>query len=701
MMLGFLGFMMVVLSVLSYKSHAQSNLEVRINSIRENYKEHTNEKLYLQTDRDFYAVGDTILVRAFLFPEPSPKISDGESRFIYLDLVNDEGKVLNREKIIIDTTTNIFSGYVRLYNNVKHGKYEIQAYTYWMQNRGKESFFTKKIFVSDSPFSGLTIGNENDLDSNLCIEFFPEGGSLIHGKRQKVAFKIDGYNILSENFSGYIEDENGTRITDIEPDIYGFGIFYLIPDCNNKYYAKLKSGDEDLCTFALPETKGGNAIAINIESSVNNPLKYQLLATQDIAIDDKYILIYTDKDIVALIDAKERGALSIDSTVKEGILYFAVIDKNGDMYSCRAWYIENVTELQPQLSLTLCDNRQTELKISIQDLMTSANLAVSIVPLKYLTEESLNHGIHSYVTACSELSFDIPNPQFYLESNNKINDLLIVQKPKFNSLKELEDLLDRYNSNGFTKESDMILEGYVINRRGKKMTNNIVKRSGQLIRNGVVSLRGEDYMTYFVYPDNNGYFKRGEIFWDNETRFFSDYETYAGVRDIYLDLNEPTFLNEFDYSYLAMQNTKPKVDKHSDEWTDSQERRREKHRVYGADMYMISPSVPGGPITSSYNNPELSQHTTSKFDVKASKSYIRAKNRPSMRRLIEFAPQKKRTVGYNKEMTLYWNENVTIDSATPLVVSIPQKDKTQQEYAIIINGITTKGLPIEKTWIIK
>lgn len=691
-----LGILMVMLCCFTIESYAQSNLETRLSSINENNQGHRNEKLFVQTDRDFYSVGDTILVKAFLFPKPSPKIADGDSRFIYVDLVNGNGQVMNREKIIIDSITATFSGYIRLYDNVTSGEYELQAYTYWMQNKGKEGFFTKKIFITDPSTPNMASQTSNNHDSDLTMDFYPEGGSLIHGQKQKVAFKINGYSEL-EKLSGHVEDQNGNIVATIKPDKYGLGVFTFIADCENSYNAKIEKSNGKVISFVLPKALKSNAIALSISSNPDSTIEYQVHHTKDINIDDKYILVYNSNHFLGLINAKERGLFYTDSTITDGILYFAIIDNTGNIHSNRAYFVKS-NKTVPELTMHRADN---SLILTTNQESLNANIAVSIAPLEYVLEETIQNGIYSYLTLKSELDCKIPNPEYYLSNCAKLNDLLITQGGKFKSLDELESKIENFNLSGFTKENDMVLEGYIVNKKGKVMTNNIVKRSGQLIRNGVVSLFGEDYMIYFIYPDNNGYFKRGEIYWDNETRFYSEYETYAGDRDIYLKLNEPKFLNKFDYSYLAKQNTRPKVNKHSDEWTDSQVRTRETHRVYGADMYMSTPGTPGGPLTSSYNNPQQSLHTTSKYAVKASKSYIRVKNRPSMRRLIEYAPQKIRNVSYDKEKTLYWNGNVTIDKKNMLMVSIPENIKGKQGYAVIVNGITPEGTPIHHTWIVE
>ena len=121
-----IGTLMVALFAFLFESNAQqSNIEGRLISMLEKFKQHENERLYVHTDRDLYVIGDTILVKATLFPKPSPKIADGDSRFVYLDLVNSDGKVMNREKIIIDLSSDFQYGggtesqYVRLNQLIK------------------------------------------------------------------------------------------------------------------------------------------------------------------------------------------------------------------------------------------------------------------------------------------------------------------------------------------------------------------------------------------------------------------------------------------------------------------------------------------------------------------------------------------------------------------------------------------------------
>lgn len=132
---------MLLMLLINGNSVAQEALNMRLNAIAERYSDLYNEKVYLQTDKELYRLGDTIQLRAFLFSSPLKDEGSKMSRFIYVDLVDKNGVVKNREKIMYDSLSNSFIGYVRMYDNLSAGKYELQAYTYWMQNKGGGRFF--------------------------------------------------------------------------------------------------------------------------------------------------------------------------------------------------------------------------------------------------------------------------------------------------------------------------------------------------------------------------------------------------------------------------------------------------------------------------------------------------------------------------------------------------------------------------------
>ena len=111
------------------------------------------EKLYLQFDKPYYSVGDTIWFKAWLF-SAADFTASGKSGILYVDISNDSDKVVKQYKLPV--ASGLSWGNIRLdEKEFGPGFYTIRAYTNWMRNFGGDGFFYKSFSVSS--------GNENSL----------------------------------------------------------------------------------------------------------------------------------------------------------------------------------------------------------------------------------------------------------------------------------------------------------------------------------------------------------------------------------------------------------------------------------------------------------------------------------------------------------------------------------------------------------
>ena len=699
----------VILLLCSNTTVAQDVLLDKLYNMYQRYSDQKDEKVYLQTDRDRYVVGDTILVRAFLFPAPSYENRYGESRFVYVDLINQAGEVKNREKILYDSISNSFVGYVRMYDNVVGGEYELQAYTYWMQNKGVESFFRKKIYISEydeeNPAQLVCLPKAAELN----VAFFPEGTNLIPGKLQKVAFMCTGN---FEGINGVIKDNDGLKVADIVPDQYGYGVFSIAVEAEKSYTAYLTDSRGVVKTFPVANVEVSSAYAISIEKMSGNSIAYNISYTPDVNLDGKYMFVYNNLAFLSLSNAQNAGIMQIDSTITDGIIYFALIDEDGRVYSSRAWYHVNdklpTFELELSTDAVMGKSGQVTLALNDSDnAIDMVDVTVSVVPLDNVYDTSLNNGISSYINLSSEFDYELQNPDFYLSNDAKLNDLLIIQGSKFHHLGELEEMLAKFKSSVFNKEYDMILEGFIVNKKGKPLTCSVVKRRGKLVQSGKLWLEGDDRMNYYAYPNKSGYFKRGGIHWDNEVRFFSELDYYLGTRTVYLLLFLQDYLNDFDYAYIEKQNTKSKVGKKSEEWTDNKARYKVTKSLQGFNSNFLLPgtflqgfgelgiatstSLPS--FLSSMDKPSTDRFMSVSSNNYPVKSYIYAKIKPSMRRLTHFAPQRRRFVAYDAEKTYLWRVMVHVDKDNPYTFTLPES-VVGKDYAIMVNGVDSNGNPV-------
>ncbi|RYY36848.1 MAG: carboxypeptidase regulatory-like domain-containing protein [Sphingobacteriaceae bacterium] len=105
------------------------------------------EKVYLQFDKPYYAVGDTIWFKAYLtyiFNEPSQL-----SKILYVDVINSKDVVVQSLTLPVKDGTG--SAQIALAKeHYGQDSYRIRAYTKWMANFDQAYFFNKTINVGDA-----------------------------------------------------------------------------------------------------------------------------------------------------------------------------------------------------------------------------------------------------------------------------------------------------------------------------------------------------------------------------------------------------------------------------------------------------------------------------------------------------------------------------------------------------------------------
>ena len=115
------------------------------------------EKLYLQLDRPYYALSDTIWFKAYLFNAAYLTASD-KSGILNIDIANDSNKVVKQYRIPIQR--GLGWGNISLdEKDFKTGTYTIRAYTNWMRNFGGEYFFYKSFYIT-GPAEGNWLVNK-------------------------------------------------------------------------------------------------------------------------------------------------------------------------------------------------------------------------------------------------------------------------------------------------------------------------------------------------------------------------------------------------------------------------------------------------------------------------------------------------------------------------------------------------------------
>ena len=284
------------------------------------------EKLYLQTDKPYYAVGDTVWFKAYLL-NSRLNYSPLSSR-LYIELVNDSNKIV--KTIATKVSLGLTWGDIELTEgDIREGSYTLRAYTNWMRNFGQEAFFYQTFYVADPEKQACTVNANSSLTSTgdassikMDIKFASQDNKtvglhemqlrVLDGKRTiyKGAATTTAEGTLNVNFP--LPDKTGVKnLTLVAQDKTNAKQYVSIPVIANR------AKDVDL--QFMPE--GGNMV-----TGIPSHIGFKAIGEDGKGVDiSGSIINSTSKEEVITFQSAHKGMGAIDLLPKPGETYTAHI----------------------------------------------------------------------------------------------------------------------------------------------------------------------------------------------------------------------------------------------------------------------------------------------------------------------------------------------------------------------------------------
>ncbi|MBR2631641.1 MAG: hypothetical protein IKD25_09010, partial [Bacteroidaceae bacterium] len=247
------------------------------------------EKVYLHFDNTGYFENETLWFKAYVTRTDNGKFSD-LSKVLYVELLNPSGDVLQTLKYPIDSLGQAH-GEMKMDTLFGSGFYEVRAYTRYMTNWGVNAVFSRVFPVFKAPaeegkYDDLTIKTRlykhrdpnnrdrsdslyqkaidegiytSDLMKTISVQFYPEGGRLVRGKKCRVAMLAVDDNGNPYQGEGFVLNEAGDVLASVQTDTLGRGLFELVPGSGKLTFQmrNLKQSEKKgVQFFSLPEVQG-------------------------------------------------------------------------------------------------------------------------------------------------------------------------------------------------------------------------------------------------------------------------------------------------------------------------------------------------------------------------------------------------------------------------------------------------------------
>ncbi|HRG10677.1 MAG TPA: hypothetical protein PLJ08_19025, partial [Cyclobacteriaceae bacterium] len=143
-----------------------------------------HEKIFIHTDKNFWVAGETSWFKIYLVSGQSHQPIN-TSKVTYVELVGAQNQVLVQTKI--ELSNGFGKGQINIPASISSGNYYLRAYTRWMKNYSVDFFFHQPITIVNT-FRRL-FDREQQLNNDIDVQFFPEGGQWIDGINHKIAFR--------------------------------------------------------------------------------------------------------------------------------------------------------------------------------------------------------------------------------------------------------------------------------------------------------------------------------------------------------------------------------------------------------------------------------------------------------------------------------------------------------------------------------
>ena len=383
------------------------------------------EKLYLHVDRELYAPGDPIWIKAYQVNGITHQLNTN-FRNIFVQLISEEGKVV--KDLMLLSIGGQANGEFKT-DELKNGMYTIRAFTKYLENFGEETFFHRKIWIINS-LNALGSVNLSPKDqaigSTIDVSFLPEGGNMVLNAVNTVAFKAIDQKGKGVSIKGQIMNDKGDTITSFASIYKGMGKLMIMPEDGVNYHAIIDQHPE--LKFPLPKASSmGLCLNYKMEEKA---LMFEISANMNLEKVPDFYFVASHKGVI-LFHKKvamvyKTQAIKVSKNLfPEGISKITLLDMAMNPLSERLVFVDDDREDLLHLGLNQKQFKpRQEVTIDVDALLDpgdsiASTLSVSVVNKSYLSTGENSQNIKSYLLLDSDLKGAIESPAAYFINDEK------------------------------------------------------------------------------------------------------------------------------------------------------------------------------------------------------------------------------------------------------------------------------------------
>ncbi|HEY4156153.1 MAG TPA: hypothetical protein VGM24_12015, partial [Puia sp.] len=235
----------------------------RLDSISQHFIEsrrsEAGEKIFLQTDKWYYAAGEDIWFRAYCMNAISHKPSR-HSKTLFVDLVNDRDSPVCQ--LLLNNQELQPGGRISLPSFLPEGYYWLRAYTRDILRDDSNRIYVQPVYLlsRNKPGSSRLTGTPESPAAPVSesgppqLIFYPEGGAIVQGTNTTVGIYAQDKSGKPLTVSGNMADGRGIVLSGFKTSFQGLGKSVFFATKSGVYTAQLRDSGNTGINYPLPRT---------------------------------------------------------------------------------------------------------------------------------------------------------------------------------------------------------------------------------------------------------------------------------------------------------------------------------------------------------------------------------------------------------------------------------------------------------------
>lgn len=510
------------------------------------------EKLYLHVDRELYATGDKIWLKAYQVNGITHQLNSN-FRNIFVQLVAEDGRVV--QDLLLFSMKGVASGELNT-DSVPTGMYTIRATTKYLESFGEDACFHKKIWIKGMLKFNEPSDNARIDSSKIEVAFLPEGGKMVLNAVNVVAFKAIDQKGRGIAVSGKIMDELGDTIVSFKTSYLGMGKFIMMPLEEKIYYAVIDQFPGKKIALEPAQKEGFN---LNYKDN-GESLRFTMSANMKLNNPPAFYFVASHKGIVLFYKKIERNEYAHTLNLSKylfprGISKISLLDTTFNQLAQRIIFVDDGKA--DLISLKLNQPKfmpREEVKIGAESLLAQGDsitsmLSVAVVNKSYFGAGGNSQTIKSYLLLDAELKGAIELPALYFEDDEALKsseklDLLMLVNGWSTYLWDDVEAAKTIDLNDWN-DAGIEVKGFV-----KKLLWKAAQPDVEL----TLTSSGGNFTIDKTMSNEQGRFNFKRIYLSNVTRVMIDAKTKNGTRNAEIKL-DPGLKMDTVVSVGSMKNT--------------------------------------------------------------------------------------------------------------------------------------------------